>query len=320
MYTGTDAPSYTTVKRLAQSYREGKQEIEDAPRPGRPIVSTTTENIDLVRSIINDDPYITYDRLEEETDLSRFTLHTIIHDHLGLRKITSRWVPHKLTIKNRQDRVRICKENLNKFESGAWRLYDVVTGDESWFYHYHVGRKQSNKSWLEKGESPRTLVRQGRFSPKTMVCLFFKTTGVVLVSYLESGKTINHETYIDYCLDPLIKELYKIRPIDGVKNIKLHHDNARPHVHQAVKSYLKDNSLHTIDHPPYSPDLAPCDFWLFDYIKQRLGSHANQESLVCQIADIVKNIDHSEYIKTFEKWLERMKLFIKNEGGYFEHI
>ena len=56
LYAGTDAPSYPTVKRLAQSYREGKQEIEDSPRPGRPIVSTTTENIDLIRSIINDDP------------------------------------------------------------------------------------------------------------------------------------------------------------------------------------------------------------------------------------------------------------------------
>lgn len=111
MYSGTSAPSYPTIKRLAQSYRESKQEIEDAPRPGRPIVSTITENIDLARSIINDDSYITYDRLEEETDLSRFTLHIIIHDHHDLRKLTSRWVPQKLKIKNRQDRVRICKEN-----------------------------------------------------------------------------------------------------------------------------------------------------------------------------------------------------------------
>ena len=235
LYAGTDAPSYSTVKRLAQSYREGRKDIEDEPRPGRPIVSTTPENIETVRSIINDDPYITFDRLEEETDLSRFTLHTIIHEHLGLRKITSRWVPHKLTIQNRQDRIRICKANIEKFESGEWRLYDVVTGDESWFYHYQVGRKQSNKSWLAPGESPRTVVRQSRFSSKTLVCLFFKTTGVVLLSYLERGKTITHESYINDCLDPLIKELNKLRPTDGIKNIKLHHDNARLHVHQAVK-------------------------------------------------------------------------------------
>ena len=159
-----------------------------------------------------------------------------------------------------------------------------------------------------------------RFSSKTLVCLFFKTTGVVLLSYLERGKTITHESYINDCLDPLIKEINKLRPTDGIKNIKLHHDNARPHVHQAVKSYLKEKKLDVMDHPSYSPDLAPCDFWLFDYIKQRLDNHSNQESLMDQIVKIVQNIDHSEYIKTFEMWLERMKLCIKNNGDYFEHI
>ena len=36
--------------------------------------------------------------------------------------------------KNKDDRVRICMENLAKFENGNWRLYDVMIGDESWFY------------------------------------------------------------------------------------------------------------------------------------------------------------------------------------------
>ena len=100
------------------------------------------------------------------------------------------------------------------------------------------------------------------------------------MSYLERSKSITHESYINDCLDPLIKELNKLRPTDGIKNIKLHHDNARPHVHQAVKSYLKEKKLHVMDHPPYSPDLAPCDFWLFDYIKRQPAKAEQNEKVV----------------------------------------
>ena len=52
----------------------------------------------------------------------------------------------------------MCLENLAKFEEGTWRLCDVVTGDESWFYWRQVGKKQSSKSWVAVGEKARILV------------------------------------------------------------------------------------------------------------------------------------------------------------------
>ena len=75
-----------------------------------------------------------------------------------------------------------------------------------------------------------------------------------------------------------------------------------------------------MDHPPYSPDLAPSDFWLFDYVKQRLDDHTSAESLVKQITKIVNDIAKEEWQKRFYKWIERMELCIKNKGDYFEHL
>ena len=63
--------------------------------------------------------------------------------------------------------------------------------NESWFYHRQISGKQSNASWVAEGESPRTLVRQGHFKPKTILSIFFKSNGVVRVSYLDKGKTID---------------------------------------------------------------------------------------------------------------------------------
>jgi c-di-AMP phosphodiesterase-like protein len=70
-------------------------------------------------------------------------------------------------------------------------------------------------------------------------------------------------------------------------------------------------------HPPYSPDLAPCDFWLNDYIKNNLTDQPNEESLAQVVSKIVKNIPEKEFKKTFEKLLERMELCINNERQLF---
>ena len=101
-------------------------------------MGTTFENIERIRLLIDDDPYLTIDELEYETGLSRGTIHRIIVEHLNLRKITTRYVPKDLTDFQRAERVRICKENLTKFQQGTWRLCDIITCDESWFFHKQI--------------------------------------------------------------------------------------------------------------------------------------------------------------------------------------
>ena len=315
-----NAPSLLTVIRWFNKFRNGNENLEDKHRSGRPITETTPTNIDRIRKVIDNNPWSTYDDIEAETLLSRGTIQTIIHDHLKLKKITSRWVPHQLSEENRKERVRICKENLAKFKENKWRLADVVTGDQSWFYLRQVGKKQSNKSWVGEGEKPRTVVKRDRFEPKWMFTIFFRTTGVIHISYLKKGETVNNKSYINNCLKPLVKSLNEQRPICGTKNIKFHHDNARPHIHSDVINYINRQDMVIMDHPPYSPDLAPSDFWLFNNIKERLSNHTNIESLSSEITKIVTAIPQKEYLKTFEKWIERMDCCIKNKGDYFEHL
>ena len=65
----------------------------------------------MVGAFIKDNPYCSYDEIEAETQLSRGSIYNIIHEFLKMKKITSRWVAHELTQKNKADRVRIW-ENL----------------------------------------------------------------------------------------------------------------------------------------------------------------------------------------------------------------
>ena len=78
-------------------------------------------------------------------------------------------------------------------------LVFLETGDESWFYWIQVGRKQSNKSWIGEGESPKTVVRQGRFDSKTMVIVFFRTSGVEQITYWGKGDNVDDKSYVEDC-------------------------------------------------------------------------------------------------------------------------
>ncbi|CAM4982674.1 unnamed protein product [Rotaria socialis] len=293
------APSYNTVVRWSKLCREGREEVEDEPRPGRPVTETTSDNIENVRHLIDNDPYLTIDEIQVETGLSHGTTQRIVSDHLKLKKITARWIPNQLTDSQRAERVRICQENLAKFNQGTWRLCDVVTGDESWFYHKQLGRKSSNAAWTASGETPPTVVRRSHFAPKTLFCIFFKTTGPVLIHHVERGQTIDHDYYINNCLQPLVNEIKRQRPSSGTHAIKIHHDNARPHVHKDVSTYLESQGIMKMLQPPNSPDLAPCDFWLFDLIKQNLTDQRSSVSLHRAVTKVMFSINEDEYKKNF---------------------
>jgi len=49
------------------------------------------------------------------------------------------------------------------------------------------------------------------------------------------------------------------------------HDNARPHVAEVVKKYLETLKWDVLS--PYSPDIAPSDYWLFQRMQHDLARH-----------------------------------------------
>ena len=57
-------------------------------------------------------------------------------------------------------------------------------------------------------------------------------------------------------------------PKDGTRGIFLHHDNA--YTTATTIDSLNDREVQQLPHPPFSPDLSPCDFFLFPEAKKRL--------------------------------------------------
>ena len=70
-----------------------------------------------------------------------------------------------------------------------------------------------------------------------------------------------------------------------------HQDNAPVHNSIFVTDYLTKMGINTVPHPPYSPDLAPCDFWLFPKLKEKLKGFRRYETIKEMKGAVTKVID-----------------------------
>jgi len=73
-------------------------------------------------------------------------------------------------------------------------------------------------------------------------------------------------------------------------------------------------------HPPYSPDIAPSDFYLFGYVKGRLSGRCfkSRNELIEAISSIINEISPSKRREVFEEWKDRCKWVYMHEGTYFQ--
>jgi len=101
---GTDVPSYATVTRWAKEFKRGRDSLEDDPRSGRPSDATDETTVTQVETLIMSDRRIKVKEICREVGISYGSVLTIIHEHLGMSKVSSRCVSrnldHKINIKD----------------------------------------------------------------------------------------------------------------------------------------------------------------------------------------------------------------------------
>ena len=256
-------------------------------------------------------------------DVSIGTVHKVLHEELGLRKISARWVPHVLTPEQKKNRVSCARQLLDMFEpNGPKRVSDVVTGDETWIYFYGIPNKRSNMMWLTKDEPRPVVCKPGFQSRKRLFTIFFNHEGPVAVDVLPEKATMTGRYYRENVLPQVVSALNDRRPVTGTSRIMILHDNASAHKTGAVTQYLSENRITTLPHPAYSPDLAPCDFWLFPKLKELLAGnkYTRVQDLSKAVNSELRGIPKEEYRAAFDKWRRRLQLCIQRGGEYFEGL
>ena len=144
--------------------------------------------------------------------------------------------------------------------------------------------------------------RKSKPKVKVMLIVFFDIQGIGHFEFLTQGQTVNQTVY-KKILRRLVRSVRdKRRSLWEANACALHHDNAPTHTALSICQFLPERSIATLEHPPYSPALAPCDFFLFPKIKSVLkGTHFSDiDSIKAAATTELKRIPENAFQECFE--------------------
>jgi histone-lysine N-methyltransferase SETMAR len=109
--------------------------------------------------------------------------------------------------------------------------------------------------------------RQTIGARKTTIMIFFTTRQLILLDVLPKGNKFNQRYFIDYVFPDLKTENRTSRRHMPRATFWVHMDNSMCRNGQKIVSKFDKHHIARLPHPPYSPDLNPCDFWVFGMLK-----------------------------------------------------
>lgn len=314
---GESASKKTCVNKWGQRFCEGRQSLQDDERSGRPSTSTTGEKIEEVERLMNTDRRLTVAEVAAECDISFGSAQSILTEKLHMRRVAAKMVPRLLTADQKERRMVAAIEILEMLGENPELLENVVTGDETWVYGYDPETKLQSSQWKKPNEPRPKKARQCRMTGvKVMLITFFDCKGIIHYEFVPRGTTVTGLWYRD--LLKRVKKAYK-RKREGNEFI-LHHDNAPSHSSFVVQQYLTKKKIAILPQPPYSPDVSPCDFWLFPRLKMPLKGKRFQtvEEIEENVREALRGFDEAFFRRCFEQWKERWRRCINAGGEYFE--
>ena len=140
------------------------------------------------------------------------------------------------------------------------------------------------------------------------------------MSFVPHGETVNAQYYAAYPQNHLRRAVRRKRP--QLQNVIILQDNATPHKVICVRDLLRRWRWEVLEHPPYSPDLSPCDYDLIPKLKAPLRGHrfrTRDDIAIAVRRLIMTNFSHSA-ADGIRRLLHRSQRTIDSLGDYFEGL
>lgn len=311
---GDDAYCAASIYFWIKEIKCGRKSLSNIPSEGRPL----DDDVDYVISEqLKLNPHISARKIAKKAHCSISTVLNHLHHVFGLKSLHLKWVPQRLNYIQKELRVQYSKMILNELKKARKKKYKfILTGDESWFrYSYTV-----NRMWVIDFEEVDEIVEKSLNDKKTMVTIFINGQGLQLIDVKPEKVKITSE----YFIENILKKIEKLEIAEKAKTqrqrLMIHFDNAPSHSSKIVKDFLKISHLFKLDHPAYSPDLAPCDFGLFGTMKEYFEDKEfeTEEELFEAIMEFFNGKSKEFWISLFDTWIKRLEKCIEVNGNYFK--
>jgi hypothetical protein len=311
-FPGLQVPTYRTIQSTVARFDETGS-IESRP-PKHAEASEKRENAkNVIQTAVSENPHLSVRKLMPLANVSYGTTLDILKNDLDLRPYK---IQHCQELKPPDYAKRLAFAEWFKSLPPGTRN-NMIFSDEAYFYLHLPVNKQNNREWAqckpsEGSETPlqdqRVLVWCGISATRIYGPYFFDST----------VKSSNYKEMLENFFWPWHARIV------GQSRYYFQQDGAPPHVSHEVQNFLKDKfGDRFIDKtmwPPRSPDLNPCDFFLWGTLKGTVYDEntLTLDDLKANIAFQITQISQETLKKTFLNFEKRCDFLIQKKGGHIE--
>jgi transposase len=151
---GRNAIKMRQIYNLYHQFRdEGRTSCQDEPRSGRPCVATDEEHQHSLEELLEEQRSWTTEDLASRLGTSKYSVQQLLKK-LNVRKVSSRWVPYSLTDEQKELRVNLSIEHLERYHHNPEFIDKIIAIDETWIKSYDHKDASQSKECRYSGEEP----------------------------------------------------------------------------------------------------------------------------------------------------------------------
>lgn len=293
--------------------------VVDKPRSGRPSVARSPENVAAVRDMFTRSPGKSTRQAARESGISRHTVRVVLKKDL----IWKPWKPYcvqELSLEDCDRRMEYGEIMLSWHSDWPDVFRNIIWSDEAVF---HVGgfvNRHNCHYWAETNPGMTIEKSQGR--PKLTVWCGMTADRIIGPFILRD--TMNSDRY-----HQMLNEYVwpQISQWDNVADIIFQQDGAPPHFAIIVRDWLDEHfpgrwlgRRGPHEWPARSPDLTPCDFFLWGWAKEEVyrTRPSNLDELEERIRAVLENVPQDFLQKSIDDIPKRLRRLVDNAGAYVE--
>jgi hypothetical protein len=312
-----DPPSAKTIRKWHTSLMERGSVL--SRKRHQPKSALTQENVQIVQQHFQTFPLTSIRRASTVLHISRPSIHRILRT-LTYHPYKMQMV-QKLYAEDKVNRVNFAQDELTRLMESPCRLRQLTFSDEAHF-HLDGGVNRHNfRYW--SNENPQWTSEVALHSQRTTVWAAIWKDGIIGPFFFDANVT--SERYLE-----LLKDQFwpKVAQLGLQADMIFMQDGAPPRWGKSVRCWLNEHfpgrwigrGSPTIQWPPRSPDLTPCDFFLWGFIKSKVYSTrpADIPELKRRIQKAFTLITREMLCHVFEAFTGRLHRTLDNRGCQVE--
>jgi transposase len=315
-------PSRNTIQRWVRNFKETGS-AKKQPPTGRPRTIRSIENVEAVRESVLQSPSRSARKHAIALSISDRSVRRILHADLKFHPYKIQIV-QELNEHDMEKRMTCCEEILEMLDTNPDAV--IITSDEAHFHLSGFVNKQNFRYWAES--NPQKLHQKPLHCKRVTVWCAVGDCGVWGPYFFEEGDetvTVTSDRYVEM-LKNFVKP--KLRKFSNAK-VYFQQDGAPSHTATQSMQVLREMfpgrliSLRgDIPWPARSPDLAPCDFFLWGHLKAKVYEEKPKtiEELKATIRQKTREIPPEMTRRAMANFRKRLQLCIRDEGHHLKDL